>query len=321
MGTPYLKSVFFPGLLLSVLLVLDSWILLGTIPSSALDFILPVAFLSIVLGTALEALDPILYEILKGECLPISLRTLLLSGQQQKVDRWKERIRNLRNANARNGELAKLEGSLRQYPLTDPDAELYLDRFGPTSPTNFGNLLLAAEEYSWNKYGMDLPTFWAALQSLLTKEESDLLEDQRSDLDMFIYSLSGLTLHLLTVVLISVVLYSLKSPTILRLLAPVELTVSLLGQQDFVLAIPRLLAWDLLCLSYTFVGVCLVYYWLIVNSALPSYCETLKSLVDITQEKLAENYSFIVRTPIRTLEQRRLFWKAVRDYVAFHDQP
>jgi hypothetical protein len=83
-------------------------------------------------------------------------------------------------------------------PKADPQtnsrgmrAWLTLDRFFPDDrsrllPTRFGNALRAAEDYAYNRWGLDSIPFWAHVEPLLSDQERQLHENARTDVAFFV---------------------------------------------------------------------------------------------------------------------------------------
>ena len=63
-------------------------------------------------------------------------------------------------------------------------------RFGnhEVAPTAFGNVAVALQNYGLTRYGINLPTFWSRLQSILQGEKglSDSVQDAKSQLDFHV---------------------------------------------------------------------------------------------------------------------------------------
>jgi len=94
--------------------------------------------------------------------------------------------------------LARVKRDAR--PDADPEAQSrgiaawrQLDRYFPDDrsrllPTQFGNVLRAWEDYSYNRWGLDAIPFWARVEPLLSDQEQRLHDDARTDVAFFVNS-------------------------------------------------------------------------------------------------------------------------------------
>lgn len=80
-------------------------------------------------------------------------------------------------------EIRKLSERMREFP---PDIDK--KRRYPKYPTRFGNVLCEYEEYSLNRYGIDMMVFWNHLIQVLPKETKEELKLNSAIADLCVYS-------------------------------------------------------------------------------------------------------------------------------------
>jgi hypothetical protein len=134
---------------------------------------------SLIFGLLLHAAQTMLYRVLEGYLWPDWLRKVGTSRQLRKKTNVKTQYEHARDVVGDQISMAILLEKYRRFPAEDVF----------TLPTRFGNSIRAAELYGWDRYRLDVVSFWyQALASSPDKLRDD--EDRaRSSMDFQVCSL------------------------------------------------------------------------------------------------------------------------------------
>lgn len=147
-----------------------------------------VALAPTIIGALLMTFDYVIYTFYEGRFYwPASLSKLLTRHLQEKVDSekedsWAKQAKRARSE-GREGDFNELWFKLRNFPEDEGK-----DRRKVVYPTIMGNMLRQAEDYPWKRYGMDDTFYWYRLKMILPKDQSDLIENTKAQVDLLVYS-------------------------------------------------------------------------------------------------------------------------------------
>jgi hypothetical protein len=147
-------------------------------------------------------------------------------------------------------------------------------------PTRLGNIILAAERYPWQRYGVDAVFFWPRLYQLLPENLRISMSDARSNLEMMV-NLSALFILFGVIALI----YGL-SPSGLPLIISLLIATS-----------------GLLLAFATYLGA--------IQAAI-GYGDVLRTTFDLHRRSLLTAMGYV---PPTTLEAERELWKAIAQWL------
>ncbi|MDQ6659504.1 MAG: hypothetical protein M3Z24_00900, partial [Chloroflexota bacterium] len=201
-------------------------------------------------------------------------------------------------------------------------------------PTRLGNVLKAAELYSWKRYRLDAVIIWSRLESGIPDAFSTTLQDAKTSLDL----MTTLSAFILLFGLPLAVWTALKTTGVLPWWIPLTLTLLALSLRlflpaglaalAFILALiliftvphPALLIVQLQVLLSLLVGISLL-FWISYQNAVQAalgYGEKIKSAIDLYRWQVLEGLH--LELP-KDFEEERKIWETVEGLLVRNYSP
>ena len=197
LGADFLIKTVLPGLVVFVAffkpiiypLIRDTW---DTLVFA--DKLLVWLIFGLVIGLIFMFCDLYIYQIFEGvRFWPNFLWKWKLERMQDYCESLYEKLRELMMKTSSpsllpteneklNLEMRKLSDRIREFPHDHEKERRY-----PAYPTRFGNVLCEYEEYSLNRYGINMVVFWDHLTHILPKETKEELKLKGAMADFCVY--------------------------------------------------------------------------------------------------------------------------------------